>query len=420
MFEIRRVDDGLPTGAVKNERTAVRGIICHEGKLLMVETNRGDYKFPGGGIKSGEKRKEALLREIREETGYTEILIGPCIGTVLEQNADTKEPGEVFSMKSFYYLCRLKDKENGIPVEGSVACPDEYEKKLGFKGCIVGVGEALEANRRLLSGGAGKEISWLSRETEVLKCLADSHVWEMALAVYECGQIVRDADRDRVQIDEKEGHANFVTDYDRRVQEELRTRLCAIVPEAVFVGEEEDIHASIGEGRAFIVDPIDGTTNFIRDYKCSSISVGMTCDGETEAGIVYNPYLDEMFTAEKGRGAYRNGEPVHVSEQPLERGIVLFGTAPYYETLSRRSFQMAYEYFCRALDVRRSGSAAIDLCNIACGRAEVFFELMLSPWDFAAGALIVEEAGGRVTTVDGGPLTLGKPCSVMAVNGTVE
>ena len=97
--------------------------------------------------------------------------------------------------------------------------------------------------------------------------------------------------------------------------------------------------------------------------------------------------------------------------------LVLFVAAPYNEELSKKSFQMAYAYFKKALDVRRSGSAAIDLCSIAAGRAELYFELRLSPWDFAAGALIVEEAGGVVTTVEGGAVTLGQKCSVLATNG---
>ena len=158
-------------------------------------------------------------------------------------------------------------------------------------------------------------------------------------------------------------------------------------------------------------------TNFIKDYHVSAISAGLAKDGEKYIGVVYNPYLDEMFTAERGKGAFLNGRPIHVSRNPLSEGIVLFGTAPYYEELSKKSFQMAYAYFKKALDVRRSGSAAIDLCSIAAGRAELFFELRLSPWDFAAGALIVEEAGGVVTTVEGGAVTLGQKCSVLATNG---
>lgn len=235
-------------------------------------------------------------------------------------------------------------------------------------------------------------------------------------AVRACGEIILHADRGKSCIDEKAGHANFVTTYDKKVQQELQEKLLQILPEAVFVGEEEDIHASIAEGYAFIVDPIDGTTNFIKNYHVSAISVGLARDGERYLGVVYNPYLNEMFTAVKGQGAWLNGEPIHVSSEPLHNGIVLFGTAPYYEELSRKSFEMAYDYFKKALDIRRSGSAALDLCSVAAGRAEVFFELRLSPWDFAAGSLIVEEAGGKVTTVEGEPLSLHAPCSLLATN----
>ena len=235
--------------------------------------------------------------------------------------------------------------------------------------------------------------------------------------VRECGEIILHADRNKSAVDEKAGHANFVTEYDKRIQQILHKNLLQILPEAVFVGEEEDIHASVAKGYAFIVDPIDGTTNFIKDYHMSVISVGLTSDAEQYMGVVYNPYSDEMFTAVRGEGACLNDKPIHVSGEALSNGLVLFGTAPYYEELSKRSFEMAYDYFKKALDVRRSGSAAYDLCSVAAGRAELFFELSLSPWDYAAGALILEEAGGKVTTIEGGPLTLQAGCSVLATNG---
>ena len=239
---------------------------------------------------------------------------------------------------------------------------------------------------------------------------------EIVNAVRVCGAIILNADRTKTGIDEKAGHANFVTTYDKKVQSELQSKLLAILPEALFVGEEEDVHASVKDGYAFIVDPIDGTTNFIKDYHASAISVGLAKDGERYMGVVYNPYLDEVFTAVKGQGAFLNGKPIHVSDQPIENGVVIFGTAPYYEDLAKASFDMAYEYFCKALDVRRSGSAAIDLCNVAAGRAELFFELRLCPWDYAAGSLIVEEAGGVVTKIDGGEITLNEGCGVLATN----
>ncbi len=240
---------------------------------------------------------------------------------------------------------------------------------------------------------------------------------EIQLLMRECGSIMTEAVRDSSMVTAKEGHANFVTTYDKAIQEKLREGLLKLKPDAVFVGEEEDIHPSIFDGLAFVVDPIDGTTNFIRDYKQSCISVALLEKGVPILGLVYNPYLDEMFTARKGEGAYLNGERIHVSGLPMEQGIVLFGTAPYYTELNRKSFDLAYDYFKSALDIRRSGSSALDLCSIAAGRAEVFFELRLSPWDYAAGSLIVTEAGGKVTTAEGEPLRFDCPCSVLASNG---
>ena len=181
-------------------------------------------------------------------------------------------------------------------------------------------------------------------------------------------------------------------------------------------GPDSSSQAFSTSGAFFIVDPIDGTTNFIRDYHASSISVALVVDGAAEFGVVYNPYLDEMFTARRGYGAFCNGKRLHVSSEPIENALVVFGTSPYREDLSEKSFKLAYAYFKRAADVRRSGSAALDLCAVAAGRADLFFELSLSPWDYAAGALVVEEAGGVVSDPDGGKLVYDHPCSVVARN----
>ena len=439
-FELQFITDELPDNPVQiKKRTAVRGVIHYQNKLLMVRTNEGDYKFPGGGMEEGETDKETLLREIKEETGYTDIHIGLLIGKAFEQNIDTEDPSQYFQMESRYYECWLMSDHR------AESAMDGYEEKLGFAPEFVTVEEAYRSNRKLLDREQKKlrdfiqrsyiqgnkeqlsagitfssKIPWLERETEVLSKLNRSLVAKIADVVRNCGKIMLEAVRTSDMVDAKEGHANFVTTYDKKVQETLKEKLTEILPAAAFVGEEDDIHASIQRGLAFIVDPIDGTTNFIKDYHVSAISVGLINDGRSYIGVVYNPYLDEMFTAERGKGAFLNGKPIHVSRNPLSEGIVLFGTAPYYEELSRKSFDLAYEYFRQALDIRRSGSAAIDLCSIAAGRAEVYFELRLSPWDYAAGSLIVEEAGGVVTTVDGGEITFERPCSVLAANGRAK
>lgn len=233
--------------------------------------------------------------------------------------------------------------------------------------------------------------------------------------VKRAGEIMLHADHIRESIEEKAGHANFVTAYDRKVQEFLRAELKEAMPEAVFVGEEEESHASVEKGYAFVVDPIDGTTNFMKGSCMSAVSAALLKDGEPVLGVVYNPYLKEVFHAERGKGAWCCGRPIHVSGLPLKEGIVIVGTAPYYrDELADRTFEMMRFYYDRCLDIRRSGSAALDLCSVAAGRAELFFELRLSPWDYAAGGLIVQEAGGRVTTAEGAPLRYDRPVSVMA------
>ena len=234
--------------------------------------------------------------------------------------------------------------------------------------------------------------------------------------VKSCGAIMKNADRSSINIEEKEGPANFVTSYDVLVQNTLKEGLQKLYPNAKFIGEEGEQEAFDENGEFFIVDPIDGTTNFIKDYHMSCISVAHVANGEVDFAIIYNPYLDELFWAVKGEGAYCNEKRIYVSKQPLSNGIVLFGSSPYDADLAKKSFEAAYEYFQKALDIRRSGSAALDLCMIAAGRAELFFELMLSPWDYAAGMLLVHEAGGIVTTIEGGQPALNKRSSILARN----
>ena len=244
----------------------------------------------------------------------------------------------------------------------------------------------------------------------------DTIIKDIIEVVKECGQYILNVDRSEMAIDSKEGPANFVTEHDKKIQDMLEEKLLKIIPDAIFVGEEESSNKVSGDGKYFVVDPIDGTTNFIKDYHVSCISVALIEKEQVLIGVIYNPYLNEVYWAKRGEGAYCNDKKIEVSKQHLSNGIVLFGSSPYNEELHEKSFEMAYKYFKQALDIRRSGSAALDLCAIAAGRAELYFELKLSPWDYAAGSLIVEEAGGIVTTVDGTPITLDKPCSILAKN----
>ena len=200
----------------------------------------------------------------------------------------------------------------------------------------------------------------------------------------------------RLTIEKKEGHANFVTDMDKRLEEELMTELGKLCPEASFVGEEKENEA-LTEKPTWVIDPIDGTTNFIHGYCCSGISVALLIDRSPVLGCIYQPFLKDMFSAERGKGAFLNGEPMHVSENPMEKALIGFGTSPYQPALGRPSLEAALVFLGRAVDIRRSGSAAIDLAYVASGRQDVFFELNLKPWDVAAGSLMVQEAGGVFT-----------------------
>lgn len=194
-------------------------------------------------------------------------------------------------------------------------------------------------------------------------------------------------------IHEKEGHFNYVTDTDVAVQEFLRKELSCIAPSALFFSEEQE-NAALTCEPTFVIDPIDGTINFMRNRCQSAISIAYLVDKQPVLSAVYNPYANELFTAEKGKGAFLNGRPIHVSNTPFERALVSFGTSPYDAELARRTLACAQDFLLKAGDLRRTGSACIDLCDVACGRTDVFFELRLRPWDVAAGALLVTEAGG--------------------------
>ena len=216
----------------------------------------------------------------------------------------------------------------------------------------------------------------------------------------------------------KVGDANFVTVYDKATQDFLIEKITEAIPEARFVAEEQENDYSIlGSDCVFIIDPIDGTTNFIHEFSHSSISVACISRGEAVFGAVYNPYLDEMFYAERGHGAYKNGKPISISKREVHEGVFSFGSSPYYkDELGKKSFELAYKLFSETADIRRLASAALDLCYVACGRLDMFFEMRLSPWDYAAGMLIVTEAGGIISDMQGKPLKLTEPCSVIASN----
>ena len=233
--------------------------------------------------------------------------------------------------------------------------------------------------------------------------------------VKEAGKIVLSAHNQENAVTVKEGKKNFVTKYDVAVQEFLFRELGKAFPDAQFIGEEGENDFS-NDSLRFIIDPIDGTTNFMQDYRCSCISVALCNGNDVVAGVVYNPYTDELFSAEKGKGAYLNGDGISVSERPLSDGLALFGTSPYHPENTDETFSLLRKVFDFSRDIRRSGSAAFDICTVACGRCEVFFEKGLQPWDIAAGTLILKEAGGIALNYDGTEISFSTPNDVVFAN----
>ena len=218
-----------------------------------------------------------------------------------------------------------------------------------------------------------------------------------------------------VLAETKTGHRDVVTEYDRRVQELMMARLSAAVPGAVFFCEENEQQGDLQAEHVFVIDPIDGTMNFVRGFHHSAISVAYMQAGRLCAASVYNPYAEECFSAQAGEGAWCNGRPIRAGELPLAESVVCCGTAPYSPQLADSTFDLMKKAFLASLDIRREGSAALDMCSAAAGRAGGYFEPTVSLWDIAAGMLLVQEAGGVCCRLDGSPVPLdGSKTSILA------
>ena len=230
----------------------------------------------------------------------------------------------------------------------------------------------------------------------------------------EAGEIMVNAKRPKIM--EKEGHANFCTETDEKIQAFLIERLQEILPEASFLGEEDgqDVFSEkMSNGYCFVIDPIDGTSNFIYEYRPSVVSIGLLKEGKPNMAVIYNPFDDMLFTATVGQGAYLNGERIMSSDVPLSDTLAVFGTAPYYTELQDKTFDIAKNLLKECVDLRRSGTAAWEMCCVAMGRCGLYFEMRIQLWDYAAAALIATEAGCAVTDIDGKALSFTGPTSVI-------
>ncbi len=210
----------------------------------------------------------------------------------------------------------------------------------------------------------------------------------------------RHVNREGLNIEVK-GRQNFVTEVDKNAEQILVSGLSKVLPEAGFIAEEGTSDKK-GETYNWVIDPVDGTTNFIHGVYPFAISVGLTENEEVVAGIIYEFGLDEYFYAWKGGGAWLNGDPIHVSQvSRIDNALIATGF-PYTNFTYLKEFMESMDYFMKnSHGLRRLGSAATDIAYVACGRYDGFYEYGLSPWDIAAGILLVKEAGGEASDFKG-------------------
>ena len=219
---------------------------------------------------------------------------------------------------------------------------------------------------------------------------------------------------------ERKADGSVLTEADLASQAALVERLPGLI-KAPVLGEEMSAEEQgrvwhQGQHGLWVIDPIDGTTNFVRGFAYTNISVALAKDGQVEYAVVYAPLAGELYAARRGGGATLNGRAIHVSGRDPGHSLVVCGSTIYDRSYTDRHFAILRHLYDRCLDYRRFASAALDCCMVACGRAEIFFECRLSPWDYAAGSLIAQEAGGVAVRLDGSFLDPLRPGSVFISN----
>ncbi|HXO34012.1 MAG TPA: inositol monophosphatase family protein [Candidatus Acidoferrales bacterium] len=255
----------------------------------------------------------------------------------------------------------------------------------------------------------------------------DSFIPAMSEIAREAGALLMHYFHQHLKIEYK-GEADLVTAADRAAEALIRDRIRAQWPTHDVLGEEQGL-SDRGSDYRWYVDPLDGTTNFAHGYPVFCVSMGLEYQELDQrsagqrasriAAVIYDPTRDELFTAEQGRGARLNGEAIHVSKTPALKESLLATGFPSHKRHKNPNIFFYHQITLHTHGVRRAGSAALDLCNVASGRYDGFWEFNLNPWDTAAGVLIVEEAGGKVTRFDGSPFELNSRETV-ASNGLLH
>lgn len=382
----------------------VLGVIAHkDGRFLITKRVMtkawapGWWEVSGGAAMAGETSEQAVRREVREETGLD--VTGWDGGYMFSYKRENPGEGDNYFVDIYRFVgdfseddLAMQDKE----IDGYMLATLDEIKAFAQEGIFLHYDSIKQVFEQPLDRtGANRAV---------------------------CRDIVRKAGeriRNAVSftVEEKSSFRDLVTSCDKETQDYLVEQLHAVCPSAGFLCEEGESHA-VTEGYQFIIDPIDGTTNFVHQFQYSAIAVAFATKEEVLWGIAYNPFTDELFEAERGLGAFLNGKPIHVSDKPLAQSLVLFGTSPYRSDLKDATMTLTNCMMDYCLDIRRNGASVLDLCYVAAGRAGAYYEMNLAPWDFAASMCIAQEAGAVVTTFDGKPVVLTQKGGILAGNPT--
>lgn len=251
------------------------------------------------------------------------------------------------------------------------------------------------------------------------QCLPDDLLSVATHAAREAGNLLLQYSRSGFRIEHK-NPVNLVTDADHAAEQCIIDHIQRHYPTHRILAEEGGGDVQRPSRYHWVIDPLDGTTNFAHGFPVYAVSVGVECDGRGLIGVVYDPTREELFTAQTGAGAHLNGRPISVSStDQLDHALLVTGFAYDIRDTSNNNLNHFCRFALKARGVRRTGSAALDLCYVASGRFDGFWEVKLSPWDMAAGCIILREAGGTVTDFSGQAHSIYQP-ELVASNGLIQ
>jgi myo-inositol-1(or 4)-monophosphatase len=242
---------------------------------------------------------------------------------------------------------------------------------------------------------------------------------DLSTLARQAGDILRRDFGRHLRVDHK-GLIDLVSEADRQSEQFLLGNICQHFPRDRIVAEESGISAGTLDHQWYI-DPLDGTVNYVHGVPIYSVSIAYSENGNLLLGVVYDPSRDELFSAERGAGAWLNGQPIHPAQATdLDHALLVTGFPYDIRTNPRNNLDHYAHFALHSQGVRRLGSAALDLCYVACGRLDGFWELRLNPWDVAAGGLIARQAGALVTNLAGSHDFISPPQSILAANPTIH